>query len=189
MAHPPSDNDGKPLNSVGRVLDSRWMMAFSVLAVLVAIAWALLERGPNARPAETPETDVVMATVELLGVPPGAEVSLDGRRIENTAFGVKPGTRHALEVTDIAEHSSPTELIVGSLHQVGDLEREQPDPEADEREETVEENGPRLGKQSEADSQESEEEVGAGGDLKGSRFILHGRLSCVANLGVDQGSS
>jgi len=101
MAQPPTDTDGKPVNSVGRVLDSRWMMAFSVLAVLVAIAWALIERDPSAPPAGTPAKDVAtMATVELLGVPPGAEVSLDGRRIENTLFGVAPGTRHALEVTD-----------------------------------------------------------------------------------------
>jgi hypothetical protein len=41
-----------------------------------------------------------MATVELLGVPPGADVTLDGRKIDNTRFGVSPGTRHALEVTD-----------------------------------------------------------------------------------------
>jgi hypothetical protein len=41
-----------------------------------------------------------MATVELLGVPPGAEVSLDGKRIGNTLFGVASGTRHALEVAD-----------------------------------------------------------------------------------------
>ena len=100
MPHPPRDNDGKPLNGVGRVLDSRWMMAFAVLAVLVAIAWALLERDPSAKPRGTPAPAETMATIELLGVPPGAEVSLDGRRIENTLFGVTPGTRHALEVTD-----------------------------------------------------------------------------------------
>ena len=29
-----------------------------------------------------------------------AEVLLDGRRIDNTLFGVASGTRHALEVTD-----------------------------------------------------------------------------------------
>jgi hypothetical protein len=76
------------------------MMAFAVLGVLVAIAWALMERSPTARPADAPERDVPMAAIELLGVPPGAEVSLDGRRIENTLFGVAPGVRHALEVTD-----------------------------------------------------------------------------------------
>jgi hypothetical protein len=80
------------------------MMAFSVLAVLVAIAWALIERDPGAPPAGMPAEDVeTMATVELLGVPPGAEVSLDGRRIENTLFGVAPGTRHALSLSLVVE--------------------------------------------------------------------------------------
>ena len=100
MAHPLRDSDEKPLKSVGRVFDSRWMMAFSVLAVLVAITWALMERGPTAGHAGTSGPEVAMATVELLGVPRGAEVSLDGRKIENALFGVTPGTRHALEVTD-----------------------------------------------------------------------------------------
>ncbi len=100
MAHPPEDNEGTPVNTVGRVLDSRWMMAFAVLAVLVAIAWALTERNPAARRAGTPEHAVRMATVKLLGAPPGAEVLLDGSRIDNIVFGVVPGTRHALEVTD-----------------------------------------------------------------------------------------
>lgn len=100
MAQPPTDADEAPLKTVGRVFDSRWMMAFAVLAVLVAIAWALMERSPAARPAGAPEREVPMATVELLGVPPGAEVLLDGRRIGNTLFGVAPGVRHALEVTE-----------------------------------------------------------------------------------------
>ena len=100
MAHPPREHNGQPLKSVGRVLDSRWMMAFSVLAVLVAIAWALAERGPTAGRVGPAMPEVTMATVELLSVPPGAEVSLDGRRIDNTLFGVASGTRHALEVTD-----------------------------------------------------------------------------------------
>lgn len=99
MGDPRRDDDAKPLKAVGRVLDSRWMMAFAVLAVLVAIAWALLERGPGVGRARTP-APATTATVELLGVPPGAEVMLDGRRIDNTRFGVSPGTRHALEVTD-----------------------------------------------------------------------------------------
>jgi hypothetical protein len=63
-----------------------------------------------------------MATVELLGVPPGAEVSLDGRRIENTAFGVKPGTRHALEVTEASGRSwRQVFLAEGSLSLVVEL--------------------------------------------------------------------
>lgn len=74
-------------------------MALAVLAVLVAIAWALLERSPGFE-TETPAAEEEMATVELLGVPPGAEILLDGRRIENTVFGVSPRTRHALEVRD-----------------------------------------------------------------------------------------
>jgi len=122
MAHPPRNHDDKPLQSVGRVLDSRWMMAFSVLAVLVAIAWALLERGPAAGPAGTPAPEVTMATVELLGVPPGAEVSLDGKRIGNTLFGVAPGTRHALEVVDANGRSwRQVFLAEGSLSLVVEL--------------------------------------------------------------------
>ncbi|MDH3844125.1 MAG: hypothetical protein OES69_09325 [Myxococcales bacterium] len=85
---------------VGRVLDSRWMMAVAVLAVLVAIAWALLERNPASKQAVTTPDQGVTAKVELLGVPPGAHVMLDGQRIENNVFGVAPGVRHALEVRD-----------------------------------------------------------------------------------------
>lgn len=93
------------MNNVGRVLDSRWMMALSVLAVLVAIAWALLERTPHNSQTDAGLSTGQLATVELLGVPPGAEVLLDGRRIENTVFGVSPQTRHALEVRDDAGRS------------------------------------------------------------------------------------
>ena len=122
MAHLPTDNDGKPLNSVGRVLDTRWMMAFSVLAVLVAIAWALIERGPAAQRGGAPEPTVTMATVELLGVPPGAEVTLDGKQIDNILFGVTPGTRHALEVIDADGRSwRQVFLAKGSLSLVVEL--------------------------------------------------------------------
>lgn len=139
MAQAPTDDQGKPLNSVGRVLDSRWMMAFSVLAVLVAIVWALMERGPNAGPEQTPAPAVPMATVELLGVPDDAEVLLDGRAIDNTLFGVTPGTRHALEVTDPSGQSwRQVFLADGSLSLVVELrthfvevEVEPMDPEAE----------------------------------------------------------
>lgn len=100
MARSDKDSKGKPLDGAGRALDSRWMMAFAVLAVLVAIAWALMEKGPNATSADADRAGPEMATVELVGVPKGAEVRLDGRKINNTLFGVSPGIRHALEVTD-----------------------------------------------------------------------------------------
>jgi hypothetical protein len=77
------------------------MMAFAVLAVLVAIAWALAERGPVSQTGAPPGVVPRLATVELLGVPDGAEILLDGRRISNSLFGVTPGTRHALQVTDV----------------------------------------------------------------------------------------
>jgi hypothetical protein len=63
-----------------------------------------------------------MATVELLGVPSGAEVTLDGRRIDNILFGVTPGTRHALEVTDADGRSwRQVFLAEGSLSLVVEL--------------------------------------------------------------------
>jgi len=100
MTDPIKDENATPLHNVGRVLDSRWMMAFAVLAVLVAIAWALVERGPVSQPAAPPGVALRPATVELLGVPAEAEILLDGKRIDNSLFGVTPGTRHALEVRD-----------------------------------------------------------------------------------------
>ena len=99
MADPTTEEDASARRGVVRVLDSRWMMAIAVLAVLAAIAWALLERDPWARAPAAP-VDVTPAKVELLGLPPGAKVYLDGVEIENTVFGVTPGVRHALEVRD-----------------------------------------------------------------------------------------
>jgi hypothetical protein len=81
------------------------MMALSVLAVLVAIAWALLEQTPKGAPREAASPIEQLAAIELLGVPRGAEISLDGRRIESTVFGVSPRARHALEVKDEAGRS------------------------------------------------------------------------------------
>jgi peptidoglycan/LPS O-acetylase OafA/YrhL len=100
MAHPRKDDDARPLQAVGRVLDSRWMMALAVAAVLVAIVWALLDKGLKAAQYGDASRQGATATVELLGVPAGAEVSLDGRRIENTRFAVSPETRHLLEVVN-----------------------------------------------------------------------------------------
>jgi hypothetical protein len=100
MSHPRKNDDAKPLQAVARVLDSRWMMALAVAAVLVAIVWALLDKGLPSKGSGGEAAQGRAATVELLGVPPEAEVLLDGRRIENTRFGVSPGTRHLLEVTD-----------------------------------------------------------------------------------------
>lgn len=107
---------------MGRVLDSRWMMAFSVLAVLMAIAWALLERDPRITGAAPTGAEGQMARVELLGVPPGAEVLLDGRRIDNTVFATSPRARHALEVTDSRGRSWRQVLVVdGSVSLVVEL--------------------------------------------------------------------
>ncbi|MEM7138817.1 MAG: hypothetical protein AAF500_19730 [Myxococcota bacterium] len=98
---PSSDPQSSSRRSAGTALDSRWMLAASVLAVLVAIAWALLDRDPGQSRSEAASAKTnATAKVELLGVPPGAEVTLDGNAIENTLFGVTPGVRHALEVRD-----------------------------------------------------------------------------------------
>ncbi len=116
----PSKRDAKPLHTVGRVLDSRWMMALSVGAVLVAIVWALLDKGLQSTRDDA--AAVPTATVELLGVPEGAEVLLDGRRIENTRFGVRPGARHLLEVADGAGRTwRQVFLADGSLSLVVEL--------------------------------------------------------------------
>ena len=100
MPKPPKNETGTPLRAVGRALDSRWMMAFAVLAVLVAIAWALMEQSPDSGRPGGSKAPVRTTTAELLGVPSESEVFLDGRKIDNTLFGVSPGVRHAVEVTD-----------------------------------------------------------------------------------------
>lgn len=122
MAPSPQHDDARPLNTVGRVLDSRWMMALAVSAVLVAIVWALLDKGPKGAPQDTAPAKAPLATVELLGVPEGADVLLDGQRIENTRFGVTPGARHLLEVSD-AEGRSWRQVFLahGSLSMVVEL--------------------------------------------------------------------
>lgn len=100
MATPSKDDEATRLRGVGRVLDSRWMMTVAVLAVLVAIAWALLKREPGADPTQAGPTAPRIAKVELLGVPPGARITLDDKVIKNDVFGVSPDTRHAVEVKD-----------------------------------------------------------------------------------------
>jgi hypothetical protein len=122
MAQPPKASEAKPLQAVGHVLDSRWMLALSVAAVLVAIVWALFERGPVTAEQTSGPGKVQPATVELLAVPEGAEVFLDGRKIMNTRFGVTPGTRHLLEVTDNDGRSwRQVFLANGSLSMVVEL--------------------------------------------------------------------
>ena len=115
-------SESAPRGGVVRVLDSRWMMAVAVLAVLVAIAWALLDRNPASKEAAVIPGEGVMAKVTLLGVPPGANVTLDGEEIENTVFGVAPGVRHALEVRDPSGRSwRQVFLAAGSLSLVVQL--------------------------------------------------------------------
>ena len=122
MAQSPKSKEPKPLQTVGHVLDSRWMMALSVAAVLVAIVWALFERGPVTAEQTPGPGYVAPATVELLAVPEGAEALLDGRKITNTRFGVTPGTRHLLEVTDDSGRSwRQVFLAEGSLSMVVEL--------------------------------------------------------------------
>jgi ferric-dicitrate binding protein FerR (iron transport regulator) len=121
MPHPAKD-EAKPLQAVGRVLDSRWMMALAVSAVLVAIVWALLDKGLTSQATEGGTAATTPATVELLGVPDGARVLLDGREIVNRRFGVTPGTRHLLEVSDDAGRSwRQVFLADGSLSLVVEL--------------------------------------------------------------------
>jgi len=122
MARPPKVKEARPTQAVGRVLDSRWMMALSVGAVLVAIVWALLDRGPVESERTSGPGNLQPATVELLAVPDGAEVLLDGRKITNTRFGVTPGTRHLLEVrADDGRSWRQVFLADGSLSMVVEL--------------------------------------------------------------------
>lgn len=103
------------------MLDSRWMMALSVAAALVAIVWAI-DQGLLSKRRQDAPGKAQAATVELLGVPSDAEVLLDGRRIENTRFGVAPGTRHLLEVSDADGRSwRQVFLADGSLSLVVEL--------------------------------------------------------------------
>ena len=84
---------------MGRALDSRWILGIAMLSVLAAVLWSLsrhkLASTPEPRPAVQADP---MPEVELLGVPPGAEVTLDGAKIETLRFGVSAGSRHAVEV-------------------------------------------------------------------------------------------
>ncbi len=93
----PGNSQSSP-NTTPKAFDSRWMLAIAVMTVLAAIAWALLERNPAEQGGFVPAGPA--ARVELLGVPPGADVTLDGVPIDNTLFTVTPGVRHALAVRD-----------------------------------------------------------------------------------------
>lgn len=122
MNTPPRDEETPRLQGVGRVLDSRWMMGLAVAAVLVAIVWALLDKGLGPDDRQANWEAGALATVELLGVPEGADVLLDGRAIENTRFGVTPGTRHLIEVEDDEGRSwRQVFLAAGSLSLVVEL--------------------------------------------------------------------
>ena len=122
MEKSPRTDEAKPLRAVGRVLDSRWMMGLSVAAVLVAIVWALLDKGPMTTQHVRTAASGGPATVELLSVPPDSEVFLDGRLISNTRCGVTPGTRHLLEVRDAAGQSwRQVFLADGSLSMIVEM--------------------------------------------------------------------
>ena len=66
MTKPSKADEAKPRKAVGHVLDSRWMMALSVGAVLVAIVWALLDKGPMTTESGEKAASSRLATVELL---------------------------------------------------------------------------------------------------------------------------
>lgn len=84
---------------MARALDSRWILGIGVLSVLAAVFWSLHRRKPATSPEPTPTVQPEpVPEVELLGVPPDAEVTLDGATIETLRFGVSAGSRHAVEV-------------------------------------------------------------------------------------------
>jgi hypothetical protein len=84
---------------MGRALDSRWILGIAVLSVLAAVFWSLHRRKLASIAESTPTVQrPSLPEVELLGVPPGSEVTLDGAKIETLRFGVSAGSRHAVEV-------------------------------------------------------------------------------------------